>query len=155
IKLANGLVIGAIVAVNAVGHVLDPETNTILAGAYDKDSDVILDSLELLKMADEQNFLKGANTTIGAVAVNASLTKAEATKLAQVTQNALAKTIIPAHSTLDGDTVFALATGGHTHSLDYIASYAVKVMEKAIINAIKSAESIEGVLSYQSFANND
>src|SRR5690625_590015 len=148
VQLDHGLVIGAIVAVNAVGEVIDPDSNEVLAGAYDKETNTLMDSMALLKHHDDQSFLKGKNTTIGAVAVNAKLTKAEATKLAQVTQNALARTIKPVHTSLDGDTIFALGTGENKHSLDYIAAHATEVMEKAILLAIKHAESIDDVISY-------
>lgn len=150
ITLKNGLVIGALVAVNAVGDIRDPENREIIAGPYDKETGQILDSISLLEGAAENDLLPGANTTIGLVAVNAALTKAEATKVAQVTQNALARTIYPAHTMLDGDTIFALSTGDEKHSVDLIANYAAQVMEEAILLAVKSAETVSGVPSYES-----
>src|SRR5699024_10491230 len=93
----------------------------------------------------------GSNTTIGIVAANVDFTKAEATKVAQVSQNALARTIYPAHTTMDGDTIFTLATGGRKCTVDLIANTASKMMEKAIIKAIKSAASIRQIQSYTSF----
>lgn len=150
ITLENGLVIGALVAVNALGDIRDPNNREILAGPLDREKGEILDSISLLEKASATDVLPGANTTIGMVAVNATLTKAEATKVAQVTQNALARTIYPAHTMLDGDTIFALATGGKTYSVDLIANYAAKVMEEAIILAVKSAKDVPGVPSYES-----
>ncbi|WP_251551193.1 P1 family peptidase [Neobacillus muris] len=147
IALENGLVIGAIVAVNPAGDVRDASSDRILAGPY-KDGK-ILDSLELL----EQNYLPtmsaGSNTTIGVVAVNADLTKAEATKVAQMAQDGYARTIFPAHTMFDGDTIFAVATGGLRAPVDVIGALAAKVMERAIIDAVMSAESVKGIIAHK------
>lgn len=148
ISLDSGLIVGAVVAVNAVGDVRDPSTQKLLAGPYDKRSGKILDSLSLLEEASSKNLLPGANTTIGVVAANAKLSKSEATKVAQVSQNALARTIFPAHTMLDGDTIFALGTGEKSYAVDLIASLATEALQKAIILAIKHAEEIPGIPSY-------
>ena len=150
ITLENGLVIGALVAVNAVGDVRDPLSREILAGPIDPETGELIDSLVYLQENLKSDVLPGTNTTIGLVAVNASLTKAEAKKVAQITQNALARTIFPVHTMLDGDTIFALATGGERHSVDLIGNVAAKAMEEAIIAAIKAAETVNGVPSYSS-----
>lgn len=149
--LANGVTVGALVAVNAVGDIRDPETGEILAGPIDKENNQILDSLSYLEKSSNIDVPAGSNTTIGIVAANVDFTKAEATKVAQVSQNALARTIYPAHTTMDGDTIFTLATGGRKCSVDLIANTASKMMEKAIIKAIKSAASIRQIQSYTSF----
>jgi L-aminopeptidase/D-esterase-like protein len=83
------------------------------------------------------------------VAVNAALTKAEATKVAQMAHNGLARTVFPAHTRLDGDTIFTVATGVKRVSVDYLGVMAVKVMEMAIIKAIQSAKGVAGIPSYQ------
>src|SRR5699024_6053614 len=95
-----------------------------------------MDSIALLEKVDAY-MNPGKNTTIGTVAVNATLTKAEAKKVSEVSQNALARTIYPTHTMSDGDTIFTLATGGKTHSVDLIANMAAKAMEEAIIQAVK------------------
>src|SRR5699024_2185604 len=123
IQLKSGLTVGAIVAVNALGEIREPVTGEILAGPRDPDTGKLLDSVMLLEKADAQ-MNSGTNTTIRAIAVNAVLTKAEAKKVSQVTQNALARTIYPAHTMADGDTIFTLATGGKTYSTDLIANMA-------------------------------
>ncbi|TQR11654.1 P1 family peptidase [Psychrobacillus soli] len=147
----NGLVIGAIVAVNAVGDIRNPLTREILAGPIDPKTEELIDSIAYLQQnASTDHILPGTNTTIGAVAVNAKLTKAEAKKIAQITQNALARTIFPVHTTMDGDTVFALATGGDVYPVDFLGNMAAQVMEEAIIVAIKAADAVEGVPSYKS-----
>lgn len=148
IQLNNGLIVGAIVAVNALGDIRNPDNREILAGPIDPKSHKLLDSLTLLEQVDAQ-MKSGTNTTIGAVAMNATLTKAEAKKVAEVTQNALARTIYPAHTMADGDTIFTLATGGESYSVDLIGNMAAKVMEEAILQAIKSARPVGTMLSYQ------
>ena len=94
--------------------------------------------------------LSGTNTTIGVVAVNAKLTKAEAKKIAQLTQNALARTIYPVHTMLDGDTIFVLGTGTRAYPVDYIGHLATKVMEEAILTGVKAAKKLADVESYSS-----
>ncbi|HEY4602002.1 MAG TPA: P1 family peptidase [Cerasibacillus sp.] len=151
IHLNNGIVVGAIVAVNAVGDIRDPKTGTILAGPIDPETKEIMDSIEFMQ-SNPNTFAKaGANTTIGVVAANVTLTKAEAKKIAQMTHNAFARTIYPAHTMFDGDTIFALGTGNQTASVDLIGSMAVKVMEEAVVRAITSAEEAAGIQAYKSF----
>lgn len=149
IHLENGLTVGAVVAVNALGDIRNPDNREIIAGPLDPNTGTILDSLTLLEKVDAK-MRSGTNTTIGTVAMNATLTKTEATKVAQVTQNALARTIYPAHTMSDGDTIFTLATGGKSYSVDLIGNMAAHVMEKAILQAVKSAESVANIPSYQS-----
>lgn len=153
IELENGLVVGALVAVNAVGDVRDPLTREILAGPIDPETGEIIDSLKYLEEKVIGQALPGTNTTIGVVAFNAKLTKAEAKKVAQITQNALARTIFPVHTMMDGDTVFSLATGGEPYPVDFIGNLSAKVMEEAIIAAIKSADEVDGIPSYRSHRN--
>ncbi|MCM3709197.1 P1 family peptidase [Sporosarcina luteola] len=155
IKLKNGLIVGAIVAVNAVGDIRDPSNREILAGPIDPETGELIDSLVYMQENAEANLLPGSNTTIGLVAANTTLTKAEAKKIAQITQNALARTIYPAHTMLDGDTIFAIGTGGDSYSVDLIGNVAAQVMEEAILQAVKSADAIDGVPSYKSRENND
>lgn len=150
LTLDNGLVIGAIVAVNAVGDIRDPSNREIIAGPIDPRTGELIDSLLYLQKNMKSTILPGTNTTIGAVAVNAKLTKAEAKKVAQIAQNGLARTIYPVHTMLDGDTVFALATGGGSYPVDLIGSLAAQVMEEAIIVAIKSADKVSGIPSFRS-----
>lgn len=146
----DNLVVGAIVAVNAVGDVKDPSTRKTLAGAWNKETAKWIDCCAYLEEHVQSEALSGTNTTIGVVAVNARLTKAEAKKIAQLTQNALARTIYPVHTMLDGDTIFVIGTGNTIYPVDYIGYLATKVMEDAILTAVKSAEKLAGVESYSS-----
>ncbi|WP_019413344.1 P1 family peptidase [Paenisporosarcina sp. TG20] len=150
IEFDNGLVIGALVAVNAVGDVRDPLTREILAGPIDPETGKLVDSLVFLQESVTSNVLPCTNTTIGIVAVNAKMTKAQLKKVAQITQNALARTIFPVHTMNDGDTIFAVATGGDEFPVDFIGNMAAKAMEEAIIVAIKAADEVAGAPSYKS-----
>ncbi len=146
----DGLVVGAIVAVNAVGDIKDPDTREILVGARNAETAQWIDSCAYLEKHGQSQALAGTNTTIGVIAVNAKLTKAEAKKIAQLTQNALARTIYPVHTMLDGDTIFVLGTGDKTYPVDYIGHLATKVMEEAIVTGVKSADKLGNVESYVS-----
>jgi L-aminopeptidase/D-esterase-like protein len=152
LRLENGVVIGAIVAVNPAGDVRDPSTGEILAGPYQEG--ILVDSIKLLEQNYQPTIPAGSNTTIGVIAVNADLTKAEATKVAQMAQDGYARTIYPAHTMFDGDTIFAVSTGGERVPVDVIGGLAAKVMELAIINAVKSAESVEGIIAHKDLFNN-
>lgn len=146
----DGLIAGAIVAVNAVGDVKHPHTRQILAGARNPQTGQWLDCCAYLEQHAQSEALAGTNTTIGVIALNAKLTKAEAKKIAQLTQNALARTIYPVHTMLDGDTIFVLGTGDQTFALDYLGHLATKVMEEAILAGIQAADKLAGVESYTS-----
>lgn len=149
ICLENGVVIGAIVAVNAVGEIRDPANGKVIAGVYDRKSGTILDSMTLLEKNYQAPIPAGTNTTIGVVAVNADFTKAEVNKVAQMAQDGFARTIYPAHTMNDGDTIFAAATGGIRIPVDVAGALAAKVIEMAILDAIYSAESVAGIIAYK------
>jgi L-aminopeptidase/D-esterase-like protein len=149
IRLENGVVIGAIVAVNAVGEIHDPAVGKIIAGPYDRKRGAMLDSMTLLEKNYQAAIPAGTNTTIGVVAINADFTKAEVNKIAQMAQDGFARTIYPAHTMNDGDTIFAAATGGQKLPVDVAGALAAKVMEMAILDAIYSAESIAGIPAYK------
>lgn len=150
VKGADDLVVGAIVVVNAVGEVRDPETNAILAGAYDWETSSYIQSVDFIKKELSSPAALGGNTTIGVVAMNAELTKAEAKKIAGITHNALARLIHPVHTMFDGDTIFALGTGTKKYPVDYLGVLAAEAMEKAIVNAVKAAEPVGQLESYSS-----
>ena len=152
----GGLIIGALVAVNAFGDVIDPQTGQIIAGARSTNLGPLKlgqggyfgDTLEIMKTFIGRtvlSFATKANTVIGAVATNAKLTKAEATKVAQMAQDGLARTIRPAHTMLDGDTVFALATGEKKTDLSTVGAFAAEVMAQAIVKAVQKAAPAGGL----------
>lgn len=134
----NGLVIGALVAVNAVGDVVDPQTGRIVAGLRSGST------LNWMKRNQAHTAIH-SNTVIGVVATNAKLTKAEATKVAQMAQDGLAQSIRPAHTQFDGDTIFALATGERKADVTTVGAFAAEVLARAIVRAVKTARSAGGL----------
>ena len=152
VTLGNGLVVGAIVAVNAVGDVIDPTTGAIVAGVRTEDGKRLADTRSILRSAQgapAAGSRPGANTTIAVVATNARLTKAEANRMALMADDGLARAINPAHTTADGDTVFALATGSFQPRVDVttIGSLAADVLAEAIVRAAVHATSSGGLPS--------
>jgi L-aminopeptidase/D-esterase-like protein len=144
IALPGGLVVAALVAVNASGDIVDPATGAILAGVRTADGRGLADARKLLREGARVTSSVGRNTTIGVVATNARLTKAEATKVAQMAQDGLARAIAPAHGPFDGDTIFALATGTRDGDADLvtIGALAADVMAEAIVRAARAATGI-------------
>ncbi len=137
LELQDGVYIGALVGVNAFGDILDRE-GKIIAGCQDKEGN-FLDTYEQMKSYQAQGF--GQNTTIGVIATNAKLTKAEANKIAQVAHNGYARHINPVHTMLDGDTIFAMSTGYKKIDINLLATAASDVMGQAIVKAIRSLKS--------------
>ncbi|PLR92028.1 P1 family peptidase [Bacillus sp. T33-2] len=146
----NGLIVGAIVAVNAVGEVRDPVTGRILAGPRDS-MGRIRNSLDFMLENSLDPLTAGTNTTIGAVASNANFNKVQAAKIASMAHDGLARTLYPIHTMYDGDTIFSIATGGVDVKVDIVGAIAAEVMAEAVLNAIYSAESIEGFPAYRDF----
>ena len=147
ITLDDGLTVAAIVAANAVGDIIDPATGSVIAGVRTEDGRGFADARTLLRSGASNEPQSGANTTLGVVATNATLTKAEATKVAQMAQDGLARTIYPAHTPGDGDTVFSLAMGTFSGaaSLSTIGALAADVMAEAILRAVRAATGIPGI----------
>ena len=135
----TGIVVGAIVAVNAVGDVVDPKTGKIIAGARKPDGSGFMDSMAQLREGREVVLPVGGNTTIGVVATNAAFDKTQMTKIAQMAQDGLARTINPAHTLADGDTIFAVATGAVSTRANHgaIGALAADVLAQAILRAVK------------------
>jgi L-aminopeptidase/D-esterase-like protein len=146
ITLANGVIIAALVAVNAVGDVIDPTDGQIVAGVRTEDGKGLADSRKLLRAASSSKGQTGANTTIGVVATNVPLTKVQVTKVAQMAHDGFARAISPVHTPYDGDTIFALATGTHEaqSSVLQIGALAAEVMAEAIVRAARAATGIPG-----------
>ena len=140
IAMPNGLVVAAIVAVNAVGDIIDPDTGKVVAGVRNPDGS-LADARLLLRAGLPQTPRAGENTTIGLVATNARLTKAEAHRMALMADDGLARAIFPSHTLGDGDTVFSLATGKWTGeaNVTQIGALAADVMARAIVRAATEA----------------
>ncbi len=145
IKLPTGLTVGAIVAVNAVGDIIDPATGKIVAGARTPDGKKLQDGMAALARGETiPPLLGGTNTTIGVVATDAKLDKAQANKVAQMAHDGLARAINPSHTMYDGDTIFALATGkfARTVNVTLVGALAAEAMAQAVVRAVKAAKGI-------------
>jgi len=155
--IGGGVTVGALVAVNAWGDVLDPQTNEIIAGLRSgkvgplrvgKKEDYFANTLTMLKNKGGRGLLSltsRSNTVIGVVATDAKLTKAQATKVAQMAQDGLARTIRPAHTMFDGDVIFALSTGAKKADVSSIGAFAAEVMAEAIVQAVRLAAPAGGL----------
>ncbi|MFN0108757.1 MAG: P1 family peptidase [Blastocatellia bacterium] len=143
-----GLTVGAIVAVNAVGDVIDPTTGKLIAGARTVDGKKLAGTMTgILRGESLPPMLGGTNTTIGLIATDAKLDKAQAQKVAEMAQDGLARTINPAHTMFDGDTIFAVATGKSASTkpvnVTLIGALAAEAMAQAVIRAIRAAKGIQ------------
>ncbi len=143
-KIAGDVVIAALMVVNAVGDVIDPETGRILAGPRKPDGSGFLSTSELWKR-ECKGMVPPFNTVIGVVATNAKLSKAQANRLARIAQAGIARTINPCHTLYDGDVLFALSSGEIEADLSAVGAAATEAVAEAIIRAIHKAETLAGV----------
>ena len=138
----EGITVGAIVACNAAGDVLEPSSGTLLAGARTADGLALRNSCNALLAGEApHSLLAGTNTTIGVIATDAVLTKAQAHRLAQVAHDGLARAINPVHTLIDGDTLFALGTGqaGKAAGMLLLSTLAAEVTARAVVRAVQAA----------------
>ena len=156
LEIGAGVIVGAIAAVNAFGDVIDPSTGQIIAGARSKDVGPLhigapgyfADTLQVMQTLIGRTALgfgSRGNTVIGVVATNAKLDKEATNKVAQMAHDGLARTIRPAHTMLDGDTIFALATGEHAADVNIVGAYAAEVFAQAILRAVRLAKPVAGI----------
>jgi L-aminopeptidase/D-esterase-like protein len=145
LKLADGVTVAALVAVNAAGDVVDPASGSILAGPRLPEGGFACTTEWLRERQAEIGI--GSSTTLAVVATDAELTKVEATKVARMAHDGLARTIDPVHTMLDGDTVFALATGASGVAADVTAVGAAvaTALARAVLAALREATSLAGV----------
>jgi L-aminopeptidase/D-esterase-like protein len=158
IDIGGGIIVGAIIAVNPFGDIIDPTNGTIIAGTRSirkgpikiGEEAVFANTRDLLKTTIGKtaiSFASSHNTVIGVVATNAALDKEETNFLAQMAQDGLPLAIRPAHTLFDGDTLFALSTGSHHVDVNVIGTFAVEVVAQAILNAVRSATLLGGIPS--------
>jgi L-aminopeptidase/D-esterase-like protein len=168
IAMPDGLVVAALVAVNAVGDIVDPATGRVVAGVRTADGKGFADARTLLRSgalarrdpdfdrrpAAETAPRAGENTTIGIVATNAVLTKVEALKVAQMAHDGFARAISPVHTPADGDTIFALATGTRAGeaNVGLVGALAAEAMADAIVRAATQATGAAGVPAVRDLA---
>lgn len=147
----DGVTVGAIVACNALGDVVDPDTGAVVAGARTADGLALLDTRRaLLAGQAPRPILAGTNTTLAVIATDAAITKPQAQRLAQAGHDGLARTINPVHTMSDGDTVFALGTGlspRPSPGMMVLATMAAEAVARAVLQAVWAAEPVtEGTL---------
>jgi L-aminopeptidase/D-esterase-like protein len=146
VALSEELTVGALVAVNAFGDVIDPDSGEILAGARTPETNELADTLAVMRGGTgSEVFGSGSRTVIGVVATNAVLTKEEVNKVAQMAQDGIARTVRPAHTMVDGDTLFALATGEVEADVNLVGAYGVEVVAEAVVRAVRQAEGAGGL----------
>ncbi len=144
----DGLTVGALVAVNALGDVVDPSTGRPIAGARTSDGRALLGSMDALLRGDlPAPFQPGSATTLGVIATDAVLDKAQAQKIAQMAHDGLARSINPVHTMGDGDTLFALGTGvtGRRASPSLLGALAAEVTARAVLRAVRAAQGLAGL----------
>ena len=141
----DGVTVGALIACNALGDVIDPDTAQVMAGARTDDGQGMRDTRRaLLRGQPPQPLLAGTNTTIGVVATDAILTKAQAHRLAIAAHDGLARSINPVHTMSDGDTLFSLGTGraGKSLGMMVLATMAAEATARATVRAVQAARSV-------------
>ncbi len=142
--LMENIILGVLFVVNAIGNIIDPDLNITLAGALNPNDGSFYDPLKILKDNFFQPFTQTTNTTLGIVATNATLTKEEAIKVAQMANDGLARTIKPAHTQFDGDIIFCISTESEKKISPLIlGTFAAELTAKAIINAVKSTNNLK------------
>jgi L-aminopeptidase/D-esterase-like protein len=142
----GGVTVSAIVAVNSVGDVRDPETDRLIAGARDApDGRRLIDTAAALAAGTPLPSFQPVNTTIGVVVTGATLDKAEAAQVARVAMGGLARALSPPHLDTDGDTLFCLSVGPARLDLAVLGPVAADMVARAIVNAVRSATSLPGL----------
>ncbi|MDX1382570.1 MAG: P1 family peptidase [Thermoanaerobaculia bacterium] len=142
LRAGDGLVVAALVAVNAVGDVVDPADGSLLAGVRSADGTRVEGARDALVGAPAS---AGQNTTIGVIATNAALTQAEAKQVAATAHDGLARAVRPAHTPMDGDALFVLATGDHEVAGPLaVGEMAAEAVARAIVRAVRQATSVPG-----------
>jgi L-aminopeptidase/D-esterase-like protein len=146
-RIAGGITVGALVAVNAFGDVVDPTTGMLIAGPRDPSHGGMVCTLDRLEDLDQTMFGFALNTTLAVVATDAVLTKEGANKMAQMAHDGLAQAIRPVHTMWDGDTVFALATGksGVTGDVTLLGALAAALLGEAVVRAVRKATTLGGI----------
>jgi L-aminopeptidase/D-esterase-like protein len=143
IKLPNGIVVGALVAVNCVGDVIDARTGKIVAGARAEDGSGFVDIMQTYRagLGITQEVIPGEHTTIGVVATNTRFDKTQMTKIAEMAHDGMARAINPVHTSFDGDTLFAMSTGRLDISANVgaVGALAAEAVSEAIVRAVIKA----------------
>ncbi|MDY7019009.1 MAG: P1 family peptidase [Chloroflexota bacterium] len=142
-KIRDGIIVAALVVVNACGDVIDPERGKVIAGPRQPGG--FSSTVEILKSGEFEKGTLPFNTIIGVVATNAQLNKEQANRLAQVARSGIARTINPCHTLYDGDVLFALSLGEKKGDFMTLGAVAAEVVSAAILRGILQAEGMGGV----------
>ena len=147
---SSEIVVAALVAVNAVGDVVEPGSGRILAGARTADGHAFRNTMKEIIRGYQVQRPAGGNTTLGVVATNVAFDKAQMTKIAQMAQDGLARSINPVHTPADGDTIFALSTGALKLEVNHgsIGAIAAEAVSHAVVRAVMMAKSLPGLPAY-------
>ena len=147
IVMPDGLIVAALVALNAYGDVVDPATGAVVAGVRTNDGRALADARRLLRESPPAPPGAAENTTLAVIATNARFTKPQAVKLAQMAHDGFARAIWPVHTPADGDTVFALATASRTvpDDLLLVGALAADATAEAILRAVRAATPVAGL----------
>ncbi|KZL92128.1 P1 family peptidase [Clostridium magnum] len=143
------LQVGAVIAVNCLGDIIEPSTGKIIAGALNENKKTFADTEEIMisRYSEKKNLFSG-NTTIGVVITNGKFTKSEMNKIASMAHNGYGRAMRPAHSIFDGDTIFTMSTGKIDADINVVGLLAARVVEQAVVRAVKNAEGILGYKAY-------
>lgn len=136
-KLSSGVIVSAIAAVNALGDVIDPNSNKIIAGAKKTNGDGFLNTSDFIRKAHIQAPIGQENTTLAVIMTNVKFLKSEINKIAQMAQNGIGRVIRPAHTMFDGDIVFALSCGELKADVNMIGDMAADALANAIVSAVE------------------
>jgi L-aminopeptidase/D-esterase-like protein len=145
IALPNGLIVAALVVVNAAGDVIDPANGQVVAGVRTADGKSFADARKLVRAGGAAAAQARQNTTLGVVATNARLTKTEATRVSQMAHDGYARALSPAHTPGDGDVIFTLATGPVASDAGQVGALAAEAVADAIVRAAKQATGLPGI----------
>jgi len=145
VSLSDTVRVAALVAVNAFGDIRNPETGKLIAGARRARNSMELADTEAQMKRGAQGGFGRQNTTLAVVATNAKLSKVGATRLAEMANLGMARTIFPVHTSYDGDLCFALSLGNETADLNSLGVAAAEALASAIVNAVKTAKTLGGV----------
>jgi len=146
---AGDLIVGAIVAVNCWGDVIDPATGEVLAGTLTESGDAFAGSQKLLTASTLGARIFSSHSTIGVVASNARLDKAQTSRIAMMAHDGFARAIIPVHTFAEGDIIFSVVTGGVEAGVSVVGALAAEAMAQAILNAVRNARSAYGYPGYE------
>lgn len=144
VQLGNGVSVGALAVVNCVGDVIAPDTGTIVAGARAPEGGWLDTAAQIIEMGTLPQF---GNTTLAVVATDAQFSQAQCAAVANMAHTGLTRAVRPAHTLLDGDTIFALSTGDRPADVSVVGTVAAKAVSQAIIRAVEAADTLHGILA--------